>query len=90
MWTIILYRKPGCHLCEGLEEKLSQIQDLEFELEIRNILTQPEWFQAYQYEIPVLHYRRSDEPDQEINLPRPSPRLTVAQLHSFLATYLQL
>ncbi len=34
---LILYSKPGCHLCEGLQEKLEQIQDLNFELEVRDI-----------------------------------------------------
>ncbi|MEY2914961.1 MAG: Glutaredoxin-like domain, partial [Cyanobacteriota bacterium] len=23
---LILYSKPGCHLCEGLQEKLAQIK----------------------------------------------------------------
>ena len=51
---LILYSKPGCHLCEGLHEKLAQIQGLDLELEIRDITTRDDWFQAYQYEIPVL------------------------------------
>jgi glutaredoxin len=51
---LILYSKPGCHLCEGLQEKLEQVQGLEFELEVRDITTREDWFQAYQYEIPVL------------------------------------
>ncbi len=51
---LILYSKPGCHLCEGLQEKLEQIQSLQFELEVRDITSRDEWFQAYQYEIPVL------------------------------------
>ncbi|MFO5529256.1 MAG: glutaredoxin family protein, partial [Cuspidothrix sp.] len=25
---LILYSKPGCHLCEGLQEKLAQIKNL--------------------------------------------------------------
>lgn len=51
---VILYSKPGCHLCEGLQEKLEQIQTLDFELEVRDITTRTDWFQTYQYEIPVL------------------------------------
>lgn len=54
MTKLILYSKPGCHLCEGLQEKLEQLHNLEFELEIRDITTREAWFQAYQYEIPVL------------------------------------
>lgn len=51
---LILYSKPGCHLCEGLQEKLEKIHNLKFELEIRDITTCDSWFQQYQYEIPVL------------------------------------
>lgn len=51
---LILYSKPGCHLCEGLQEKLEQIKNLSFELEIRDITTREDWFGAYQYEVPVL------------------------------------
>lgn len=51
---LILYSKPGCHLCEGLQEKLVQIQSLNLTLDVRDITTRDDWFQAYQYEIPVL------------------------------------
>ncbi|XGW00459.1 MAG: glutaredoxin family protein [Leptolyngbya sp. BL-A-14] len=51
---LILYSKPGCHLCEGLYEKLAQIESLDLELDVRDITTRDDWFQAYQYEIPVL------------------------------------
>lgn len=89
---LILYSKPGCHLCEGLQEKLQQIQALAFDLEIRDITTREDWFQAYQYEIPVLLLDCSpDSPistaAQLIPLPRPSPRATVAQLERMLQTY---
>jgi glutaredoxin len=59
--VLILYSKPGCHLCEGLQEKLEQIQSLDFKLEVRDITTREDWFQAYQYEIPVLVLMRSRE-----------------------------
>lgn len=81
---LILYSKPGCHLCEGLQEKLEQIQQLSFELEIRDITTREEWFQAYQYEIPVLFLEHATAP-----LPRLSPRASVAQLEQMLQKYLQ-
>ncbi|MBW4625268.1 MAG: glutaredoxin family protein [Brasilonema octagenarum HA4186-MV1] len=87
---IILYSKPGCHLCEGLQEKLEQIQNLKFELEIRDITTREDWFQAYQYQVPVLFLAnaRSTEGTQELPLPRPSPRATVQQLENMLQKYL--
>jgi glutaredoxin len=77
---LILYNKPGCHLCEDLEEKLAQIK-LEIELERRDITTREDWFNAYRYEIPVL-FQKID--DQEKPIPRPSPRLNVSQLEQFL------
>ncbi len=90
---LILYSKPGCHLCEGLQEKLEQIQNLEIELEIRDITTRDDWFQAYQYEIPVLFLvdERSTPssliPHPSSLLPRPSPRATVYQLEQMLQKY---
>ncbi len=59
---LILYSKPGCHLCEGLQEKLEQIRQFPLELEVRDITTRDDWFQAYQYEIPVLFLSREVEP----------------------------
>lgn len=82
---LILYSKPGCHLCEGLQEKLEQIQSLSFDLEVRDITTREDWFQAYQYEVPVL-YR--DVAGREEQVPRPSPRVTVQKLEQMLQKYL--
>lgn len=81
---LILYSKPGCHLCEGLQEKLEQITELSFELEIRDITTRNDWFQAYQYEVPVLTRQVGD---QQQRLPRPSPRASVQQLTQWLQQY---
>lgn len=81
---LILYSKPGCHLCEGLLEKLEQIQAPSLELEVRDITTNPVWWQAYQYEIPVL-YQVQDGTLQP--LPRPSPRATVSQLTQMLQQF---
>lgn len=91
MVTLILYSKPGCHLCEGLQEKLEQIQNPPIELEIRDITHREDWFQAYQYEIPVLIRRENTAtPNQwiETPIPRPAPRLSVEQLQRFLQKYL--
>jgi hypothetical protein len=100
---LILYSKPGCHLCEGLQEKLEQIVDTgnfaSLQLEIRDITTRDDWFAAYQYEVPVLFVvnPRVDE-GQDKNptnateesmqlIPRPSPRATVQQLEKILRKY---
>lgn len=85
MVHLILYSKPDCHLCEGLLEKLSQIHQFEFELEIRDINTQSDWFNAYQYEIPVLKQMING---QELLISRPSPRLSVNQLTTHLQKHL--
>jgi len=89
---LILYSKPGCHLCEGLQEKLEQIVETRnfASLEIRDIMTHDEWFAAYQYEVPVLYVtnRRDAEEAEEEMIPRPSPRATVPQLEKMLRKYL--
>jgi glutaredoxin len=87
---LILYSKPGCHLCEGLQEKLEQIQNLKFDLEIRDITTRDDWFQAYQYEIPVLFFTNSGGTEETVEepIPRPSPRATIQQLEKMLQKYL--
>jgi Glutaredoxin-like domain (DUF836) len=94
MQTLILYSKSGCHLCEGLQEKLEQIQsqqdsDLLFELEIRDIAQKEQWLQAYQYEVPVLFYLKQENDNIEMPIPRPSPRLNARQLAQFLQPYLR-
>ena len=78
---LILYSKPGCHLCEGLLEKLEQVNDIEFNLEIRDINTREDWFAAYQYEIPVLCQQL---PNGEKPLPRISPRASATKLEQML------
>lgn len=84
---LILYSKPGCHLCEGLQEKLQQIQKPDFELEVRDITTRDDWYNAFQYEVPVLFRVSSQRNDVEEPLPRPSPRATVQQLQQMLQKY---
>ena len=83
---LILYSKPGCHLCEGLQEKLTEILAIhqELSLEVRDITTQEDWWQAYQYEVPVLflHAEGRSQP-----FPRPSPRATVSQIQQMLQKY---
>lgn len=82
---LILYGKPGCHLCEGLEEKLQQIRALvNFELELRDITSRDDWFNAYQYEVPVLC---KETAGKEELLPRPSPRASAAQVQLMLQKY---
>lgn len=77
---LILYSKSGCHLCEGLAAKLAQLPLKQ--LEVRDITTEPEWFQRYQYEIPVLCWLDAEGREQPIA--RVSPRASVAQVQAHL------
>ena len=85
----VLYSKPGCHLCEGLQEKLEAASHLPFELEVRDITTQPDWFARYQYEIPVLcRVLETPTGPQEQPLPRLSPRAPQTRVEQMIQTYL--
>ena len=87
---LVLYSKPGCHLCEGLEEKLTALSHLDFDLEIRDITTRDAWFQRYQHEIPVLcRVVETSAGQQEAALPRLSPRAPIARVEQMLQTYLE-
>ncbi|HSM81141.1 MAG TPA: glutaredoxin family protein [Nodosilinea sp.] len=85
----VLYSKPGCHLCEGLQEKLLAAAHLPFALEVRDITTRDDWFQRYQYEIPVLcQVVAAPSGEQEIPLPRLSPRASQARVEQLIQTYM--
>lgn len=87
---LVLYSKPGCHLCEGLQEKLEALSHLNFSLETRDITTRPDWFGRYQYEIPVLcRVIQTPDGEREEALPRLSPRASVAKVEQMLQTYLE-
>ena len=83
--NLILYSKPGCHLCEGLEEKLRSIDTIEFSLDVRDITQDETAFQAYQYEIPVL-YVQTDS-GTLLPTPRQSPRASIAQITQMLQPF---
>ncbi len=83
---LILYSKPGCHLCEGVYDKLQQVRGFAFDLEVRDITTNPDWFAAYQYDIPVLTWVCEG---QEIPLPRCSSRTSPAKLEQMLQNALE-
>lgn len=93
MKKLILYSKPGCHLCEGLQEKL---EELPLQLEVRDITQNEAWFQKYQYEVPVLCLPPEAQPADaqsgrqqlEQPLPRLSPRASVAQMARMLQTHI--
>ncbi|KAI9200125.1 hypothetical protein LWI28_003071 [Acer negundo] len=91
---LVLYSKPGCCLCDGLKEKLqaafllSGSESLhDVDLQVRDITTNPDWENAYQYEIPVLARLLSDG-TEEI-LPRLSPRLGVELIQKKISSALR-
>lgn len=52
---VVVYRKPGCPLCDEAEELLEDARAAAgFELELRNILERDDWFSTYRYRIPVV------------------------------------
>ncbi len=89
MKLLILYSKPGCHLCEGLQEKL---ETLPLQLEIRDITQNEAWFQRYQYEVPVMCCLVEDasgaEKPLERALPRVSPRAPAKQVAQMIQTHI--
>jgi hypothetical protein len=55
MPRVTLYSKPECHLCDVVKEVISRVRARrEFELEIRNILTDPADYERYKNDIPVV------------------------------------
>lgn len=82
---LILYSKQGCCLCDGLLAKLQQVKTVSVELEIRDINSNPDWFDRYQYEIPVLCVLGNSQQEQE--LPRFPPRSPVEKLEAMLQRY---
>ena len=56
MLTITLFTKPNCHLCdEALEEIELAREEIRFKLVLVNILNDPETYERYKHDIPVVH-----------------------------------
>jgi len=55
MNQVILYSKPGCHLCEPVKDVILAVQkERGFEFSVRNIGQDPADFEKYQHAIPVV------------------------------------
>lgn len=55
MHRIVLYSKPGCHLCERAKEVISRCQEqVNFVVEEVDISQNPELFERYGNDIPVV------------------------------------
>ncbi len=52
---VILYDKPGCHLCESIAQILQRLRsDFEFDLQKVDITTDPDLLRKFQDKIPVV------------------------------------
>jgi glutaredoxin len=52
---VIIYSRPGCHLCDDAKETLAAAGcPDEYTLDEINIESKPELFERYQYDIPVI------------------------------------
>ena len=52
---VTLYTKPGCGLCEEAEEVIEAVRARRpFDLECRNILDDPQDYDRYKHDIPVI------------------------------------
>lgn len=71
--TLLLFTRQGCCLCEGLEEKLRELEPPP-KLEIRDVDADPALQARYGLEVPVLALPTADGRWQE--LPRVPPRLS--------------
>jgi hypothetical protein len=76
--ALVLLTRRGCCLCEGLEEKLRQLQ---IPLDLRDVDTDPALQARYGLEVPVL---LQPTPTGERELPRASPRLSPEALRRWL------
>lgn len=55
MTRVIIYSKPGCHLCEEAKAEIQAAgSEEEYALEEINIETDPDLLRRYRFEIPVI------------------------------------
>ena len=55
MTKVVIYSKPGCHLCDEAKAAIQAAGcEEQFTLEEVNIETDPDLFRRYRYEVPVV------------------------------------
>lgn len=55
MNEVILYGKPGCHLCDEMKSVVLEVSGRRaLKLQVKNILDDPEDYRLYRHDIPVL------------------------------------
>ncbi len=79
MFQIKLYGRPGCHLCDQVEERINRVaQAIPIHLEIVNIEQDPILHEKYMFTIPVV------EIDGEETFPSVSSVVSEEELRSEL------
>ena len=54
---LVVYSRPGCHLCELLIEELAPMIRGCLALDVRDIDTRPDWQLEYGVQIPLVQFR---------------------------------
>ena len=55
VFSITLYGRPGCHLCDDVEQSIRAVgRDIPLTLEVVNISNRPELEEKYLFTIPVV------------------------------------
>jgi glutaredoxin len=80
---VIIYSRPGCHLCDEAKATIERTSDTSFTLEEINIESDDELLKKYQYDIPVVTingievFKHRIDPEEFRNaVLRSSPRST--------------
>jgi len=59
---VIIYSRPGCHLCEEAKEAMRAARcEGEYTLEEVNIENDPELLELYKHDIPVITFNGREE-----------------------------
>jgi glutaredoxin len=52
--TLVIYSRDPCHLCEVAKEAVAELQRrIDFEVEVRDVDSDPEWRAAWGEQVPV-------------------------------------
>jgi hypothetical protein len=66
---VMLYTKPGCHLCESVEQVIHRAKKTRhFLLALRDITENPDDFSRYEAEIPVVTLNGKEVARHRMNL----------------------
>lgn len=76
MKQVVIYSKPGCHLCEDATAQLQKLRQAHpFELHEVNILSDPATFEKFKHDIPVVFIDGQESSKRYFDAPRFLERL---------------